>query len=78
MHMTNIEQRSLYHFRGQSANAADVAGHYPVFHYWDPQEQKLLVCETKTLAQGTSDKDKKAKPVIEVIQITAIAHIRCH
>lgn len=44
--------------RGKSQAAKDIAGRYPVSHYWDAEEPKLLVCEAKVLV-GEAGKDSK-------------------
>ncbi|XP_070580461.1 intraflagellar transport protein 140 homolog isoform X2 [Ptychodera flava] len=46
--------------RGRSEAARDIAGRYPVSHYWDPQEPKLMVCEAKLLPTTEQTTPKKS------------------
>ncbi|CAH1793664.1 unnamed protein product [Owenia fusiformis] len=40
--------------RGKNQAARDIAGRFPISHFWDPLETKLLVCETKSLPNQQS------------------------
>ncbi|XP_064637216.1 intraflagellar transport protein 140 homolog [Lineus longissimus] len=46
--------------RGKNQAAKDIAGRYPLSHYWDSHESKLLVCEAKLL-RGKQQKEDENK-----------------
>ncbi|XP_076446737.1 intraflagellar transport protein 140 homolog [Babylonia areolata] len=47
--------------RGKNQAAKDIAGRYPVSHYWDMEEPKLLVCEARVLTKDPSKDSKEVK-----------------
>ncbi|KAK7111421.1 intraflagellar transport protein 140 homolog [Littorina saxatilis] len=47
--------------RGKNQAAKDIAGRYPVSHFWDLDEPKLLVCEAKALAKDPAKDSKDTK-----------------
>jgi intraflagellar transport protein 140 len=53
----------IYFVRGKNQAAKDIAGRYPMSHYWDAEESKLLVCEAHILAKelGKDAKEPKKK-----------------
>ncbi|XP_074648558.1 intraflagellar transport protein 140 homolog [Tubulanus polymorphus] len=40
--------------RGKNQAAKDIAGRYPISHFWDLEEPKLLVCEAQLIAKPPS------------------------
>lgn len=48
-------------FRGKDQAAKDIAGRYPISHYWDSHDPKLVVCEAHILPK-VENKDEKVKP----------------
>ena len=47
--------------RGKDQAAKDIAGRYPISHYWDSHDPKLVVCEAHILPR-VENKDEKVKP----------------
>lgn len=47
--------------RGKDQAAKDIAGRYPISHYWDSHDPKLVVCEAHILPK-VENKDEKVKP----------------
>ena len=48
-------------YRGKDQAAKDIAGRYPISHYWDSHDPKLVVCEAHILPK-VENKDEKVKP----------------
>ncbi|XP_077862626.1 intraflagellar transport protein 140 homolog [Saccoglossus kowalevskii] len=55
--------------RGRSEAARDIAGRYPISHYWDPQEPKLLVCEAKLSAAAVEMNTPKKSALASAMYI---------
>jgi len=41
----------MFRCRGKNQAAKDIAGRFPISHFWDKTESKLLVCEAQIRAQ---------------------------
>ncbi|BFZ17235.1 hypothetical protein BsWGS_20274 [Bradybaena similaris] len=54
--------------RGKNQAAKDIAGRYPIVHYWDPAEPKLCVCEAWILPNVTDHSQKKTHSLTRVIE----------
>ena len=50
-----------YTYRGKDQAAKDIAGRYPISHYWDSHDPKLVVSEAQILPR-VENKDEKLKP----------------
>ena len=51
----------VFYSRGKDQAAKDIAGRYPISHYWDSHDPKLVVCEAHILPKAEL-KDDKVKP----------------
>ena len=49
----------MFYYRGKNQAAKDIAGRYPISHFWDKTESKLLVCEAQIQPQEQSKDDTK-------------------
>lgn len=39
----------MIYYRGKYQAARDISGRYPVKHFWDAAEPRLLVCEARRM-----------------------------
>ena len=48
--------------RSKSQAAKNVSGRYPISHFWDPKEQRLLCCEAKLIHKEEPEISKPESP----------------
>lgn len=48
--------------RSKSRTAKDVSGRYPVSHFWDPKEKRLLCCEARLIPNEEMEISKPESP----------------
>lgn len=53
-------------YRGKTQAAKDIAGRFPLTHYWDAQDSKLIVCEAKILIDAFNKKEKEEKKIVSL------------